>query len=94
MKANPERPITLTFACGGCDHTEDITMKFKDHAAWRGGTPIQEVLGYLTPGQRELMKTRTCGPCFDQLNVMVPETFDPFKGMEVEKVEEVEKNAS
>lgn len=68
LKANPERPVTLTYTCEECGYSENITMKFKDHAAWKGGTLIQDALPYLTDNQRELMISRTCGPCFDGMS--------------------------
>lgn len=42
---------------------------------WRTGQIkyVQDAFPYLTPDQRELMISRTCGPCFDR---MFPEDAD------------------
>ena len=59
--------ITKTYECDHCDHAEDITFKFDDYAHWKDGGLIQDDLDNLTPNQRELMLSRTCGKCFDEM---------------------------
>lgn len=58
--------ITKTYNCKHCDHAEDITFGFDDYAKWKDGEYIQFALDYLTPDQREIMISATCGKCFDR----------------------------
>jgi hypothetical protein len=58
--------ITKNYACDHCDHTEEITFGFDDYAKWKDGEYIQDVLDYLTPDEREIMLSATCGKCFDK----------------------------
>ena len=58
--------ITKTYNCNHCDHAEDITFWFDDYANWKDGEYIQFALDYLTPSQREIMLSATCGKCFDE----------------------------
>ena len=57
--------ITKNYACDHCGHTEAISFNFDDYARWKNGEYIQFALDYLTPSQREIMLSATCGKCFD-----------------------------
>ena len=58
--------MTKTYNCNHCDHSEEITFGFEDYADWKDGEYIQFALDYLTPSQREIMLSATCGKCFDE----------------------------
>ena len=58
--------ITKHYACDHCGHTEAISFNFDDYARWKDGEYIQFALDYLTPDQREMMISGTCGKCFDR----------------------------
>jgi len=58
--------MTKTYNCNHCDHTEEITFGFEDYADWKDGGLIQNTLDYLTPDEREMMISGTCGKCFDK----------------------------
>ena len=58
--------MTKTYNCNHCDHSEDITFGFDDYAKWKDGEYIQFALDYLTPDEREMIISGTCGKCFDE----------------------------
>ena len=59
--------VTHNYACEHCNNSQDITFRLGDFISWNDGQFIQDVLGYLTPYERELMIRNTCGKCFDSL---------------------------
>ena len=59
--------ITQKYTCHRCNGSQDITFKTDDFLRWSNGEFIQDVLGYLTPDERELIVRDTCGKCFDIL---------------------------
>ena len=59
--------ITQKYTCNHCGGSQDITFKTDDFLRWNNGEYIQDVLGYLTPNERELIVRDTCGKCFDIL---------------------------
>lgn len=59
--------VTHNYACEHCNNSQDITFRLGDFISWNDGQFIQDVLGYLTPDERELMIRNTCGKCFDSL---------------------------
>ena len=56
-----------TVRCVHCNNNYDIWLDPDDLAAWSEGELIQNVLDYLTPGERELLMSGTCDPCWDAL---------------------------
>lgn len=52
--------------CEHCGKDYIISFNYDDMMDWwRGSLPIQDALPYLTAGERELLISGTCGPCFD-----------------------------
>jgi hypothetical protein len=39
----------------------------EDLKRWEGGELIQNAMPYVSAGDRELMISGTCGPCFDEM---------------------------
>lgn len=58
--------ITKHYNCNHCDHSEDITFGFDDYTRWKDGEVIQHAMDYLTPDEREMIISGTCGKCFDE----------------------------
>ena len=58
---------TMNLQCVHCDETHQINLNYEDVQAWKDGTLIQEALPYLNADQRELLISKTCGPCFDKM---------------------------
>ena len=69
MLLDEEGPDTLSIiaVCRQCRRDETITVGMMDYALWKGGAYIQEAMPYLTPDQREMLISNTCGPCFDRM---------------------------
>jgi len=53
--------------CLQCKQDFDIDVAPEALAAWRSGTLIQYAMPHLTPTERELLISRTCGACFDKM---------------------------
>lgn len=53
--------------CVNCNENYDVWVDPADLAAWSEGELIQDVLDYLTPGERELLMSGTCDACWDKL---------------------------
>lgn len=54
--------------CGaGCGRVYTMEINRADYAAWKNGQHVQNAFPYLTPNQRELLLTNTCGHCWDRM---------------------------
>ena len=53
--------------CRICHGSIELEIEPKDYIRWKSGTHIQHAMPYLTPGQRELLISNTCEPCFDKM---------------------------
>ena len=58
---------TMNIKCNHCDDTHQIKINYDDVQAWKSGTLIQDALPYLDAGEREMLISKTCGPCFDSM---------------------------
>ena len=58
--------LSIPATCEYCDSKHIIVVKVKDKKAWDEGAMIQDVLHYLTVGERELLIRQTCSDCFDK----------------------------
>ena len=56
----------LECSCDYCGHEEVVKVVEVDYDAWTNGEPIQDVMDYLTPNQREIILNNCCGACFDE----------------------------
>lgn len=59
--------------CRICHTPNVVLVRHWDYVAWQVGFYTQDVMPYLTPGQRELLISQTCEPCFD---AMFPPEYD------------------
>jgi len=59
--------LTKFIDCGDCGKTFPLTMSKEGYEAWIMGELIQRALPELTPGDRELLISRTCDDCFTKL---------------------------
>jgi hypothetical protein len=54
--------------CALCGTVYSIFYNRKDMLDWLSGQNyIQDAMPYLTPSERELLISRTCGDCFDKM---------------------------
>jgi hypothetical protein len=64
-----EQPVILKYElkCKSCPHTEVVKIDPLKIEEWRNGALIQDAFPNLTLDQRELLKTQTCGECWNKL---------------------------
>ena len=53
--------------CRFCGTTHTMTVCIDDYFDWQNGELIQRAMPYLTPGERELLKSQTCQACWDKM---------------------------
>jgi hypothetical protein len=53
--------------CRPCGRSETITYRDSDLSLWRKGMVIQQAFSYLTPDQREMIKTGICAECWESM---------------------------
>ena len=53
--------------CRICGDAHTIMADEKDVCHWQDGALIQDVMSYLTAGERELFISGICGTCYDKL---------------------------
>lgn len=54
--------------CIDCNHTYTLRVNKIDLDRWeRGDVDIADVMTYLSPGERELLSSKICSNCFDNL---------------------------
>jgi hypothetical protein len=57
-----------TLECKTCKKVYTLALNPRDVAAYeQSNALIQSIFTYLTPGERELIISRTCETCFDQM---------------------------
>lgn len=59
--------ITIEATCGMCKQTKTLILPASGYAAYKRGMVIQRALPSVSEGDRELLISETCGPCFDKL---------------------------
>lgn len=60
--------INLKVKCRCCGSEHTIKVNLDDFEAWRNGDLlVQEAFPYLNASQRELLLTRTCQKCWDEM---------------------------
>ena len=58
---------TMWTTCRVCKNQVEMKVHIEDVTAWENGELIQNAMPYLTPDEREVLISGTCGPCFDML---------------------------
>jgi hypothetical protein len=68
VAATDNRTLLLDAQCWQCGQTFTVMVNNEDMVDWLSGSgPIEQILHYLTAGERELLISNTCGQCFDNL---------------------------
>ena len=62
-----EKKTDIRATCLRCGETTVIKANVSDVVAWQNGELIQDVLSYLSEEERELLISKTCGKCFDEM---------------------------
>jgi hypothetical protein len=66
MTKNPRYPFNVR--CKHCGILYTMYIDPQDYADWYSGEGfIQDMMPYLSAGERELLISSTCGSCFDQI---------------------------
>ena len=58
---------TMWTTCRKCNDQVEMKVNIDDVTAWENGKLIQDAMPYLTPDEREILISGTCGPCFDNM---------------------------
>ena len=66
MIMNNEK-TTMWTTCRVCKNQVEMQVHIEDVTAWENGKLIQDAMPYLTPGEREVLISGTCEPCFDRM---------------------------
>ena len=61
------RDTIMPVVCEECGEVFDIAVDFEDLLNWKAGELVQNAFPYLTPSERELLISQTCGDCWNQL---------------------------
>lgn len=68
MVAFAERDTSTEIRCQCCGNVYSIMYNRQDMVEWMCGQGfIQDLMGYLSDAERELLISGTCGSCFDQM---------------------------
>lgn len=60
--------LPVDIECVRCRRWFNILVNRYDLDDWMSGSmPIQEAMEYLSPSERELLLSQTCGDCFDKM---------------------------
>lgn len=60
--------LPVDIQCCMCRHWYTVIVNRHDLNDWLSGSrPIQDALDYLSPSEREILLSQTCGDCFNEL---------------------------
>lgn len=63
-----KQPVTIDRKCWMCKTDHVIAVEYLDWVGWKfQGVYAQNAFPFLDDGQRELLISGTCGPCFDEM---------------------------
>ncbi len=62
-----KKMVEFGATCLKCGDTSTITAAPEDVINWQNGQLIQDAMPYLDAGERELLISKTCGRCFDEM---------------------------
>jgi hypothetical protein len=65
----------ISAKCSECQKTKVLEVPSEGLAAYQNGAFIQRALPMLSAGDRELLISGICGPCFDKLFEEVEEQY-------------------
>lgn len=59
--------MKIEIECRWCGNLVPLEAEAADLSAWQNGELIQNALPYLTADEREMLISRTCGTCWDEM---------------------------
>ena len=57
----------ITLHCCKCGEPVSLSVNREDIESWIGGKLIQDAMPYLTTDEREMLKTKICGKCWEKM---------------------------
>jgi hypothetical protein len=57
----------INVRCNLCQVNHEVTVPVEGFKAWQNGELIQRALPTVSLDNRELLISKTCGPCFDKM---------------------------
>lgn len=65
---NNNEKMNIQVPCVNCGKIHNVRVYYNDWVAWRNGEKlVQEAFPYLTPEKRELLISRICPKCWDEM---------------------------
>lgn len=59
--------VKIEANCRLCNNTQILKVKESSLHSWQQGELIQNAMPELTPNEREMLVSRTCGDCWDKM---------------------------
>lgn len=59
--------LNVEVKCQWCRETHYIVVDRNDYYSWKRGKMAQAAFPYLTPDEREMLISRTCGNCWNEI---------------------------
>ncbi len=53
--------------CISCERESTVEFDMEDYRSWKGGECIQDAMPYLSAAERELLMSRICPVCWDEM---------------------------
>lgn len=67
MVAATNSDLPYTIQCRKCMKYVYLSIDSRGFENWKNGQLIQIAMPYLTRDEREILISRICGPCFDEI---------------------------
>ena len=61
------RTDTIAAICRSCQKSHDLLVNMSDVHEWMTGKYIQDAMPYLSADERELLISKTCGVCWNEM---------------------------
>ncbi len=59
--------VCMVLRCKVCDSSQWVRFEIDQYDRWQNGEFIQDAMPHLTVAERELLISKICGDCFDQM---------------------------
>lgn len=59
--------MTVSEKCIECGTLVEFDVRAEDYDAWKSGTLIQDALWYISPDLREMLLSKICDKCWQEL---------------------------
>ena len=66
-RLDDEMKTAFTATCVGCNDLLYVVADSADFEKWEGGMMVQDAFPYLSASDREILISRTCEKCWDEM---------------------------